>query len=137
MGLAFAAFTIQLPDVIEKTVGTLSSLTTPLALIVLGGTTRLGSIKKNMKYLLPVLSFKMLVFPMITILIGRFIGLGSIELFVYFILFATPVAVSSFSMAANMGGDSELAGEFVSVSTVASVMTLFCWILFLTSYNLI
>lgn len=137
IGVVFALFEIQIPAVIDKTISTISSMTTPLALIVLGGTTKLVSIKKNMKYIIPTLTFKMIVFPIITVFIGKMLGFNSIELFVYFILFATPIAVSSFSMAANMGGDSQLAGELVSVSTVASVFTLFLWILFLTSFHLI
>ena len=137
IGVVFALFEIQIPAVIDKTISTISSMTTPLALIVLGGTTKLVSIKKNMKYIIPTLTFKMIVFPIITVFIGKMLGFNSNELFVYFILFATPIAVSSFSMAANMGGDSQLAGELVSVSTVASVFTLFLWILFLTSFHLI
>ncbi len=137
VGALFAVSKIKIPHVLENTIGTISSLTTPLALIVLGGTTKLVSIKKNMKYLFPTLTVKMVIVPLLALVIGKSIGFDSIELFIYFILFATPVAVSSFSMAANMGGDSRLAGEFVSVSTVASVFTLFVWILFLTSFHLI
>lgn len=137
IGLVFAFLHIHIPAIIDKTINTISSMTSPLALIVLGGTTKLMSIKQNMKYIIPTLTFKMVVFPLITAFLGKILGLSSIELFVYFILFATPVAVSSFSMAANMGGDSQLAGEFVSVSTVISVLTLFLWILFLTSFHLI
>ncbi len=57
--------------------------------------------------------------------------------FVVFAVFATPVAVSSFTMAANMGGDADLAGEFVAVSTIASLFTLFVWIVFLKSMGIV
>lgn len=36
-------------------------------------------------------------------------------------------------MAENMGGDGKLAGEFVSLSTVLSILTLFGWIFSLTN----
>ncbi len=39
-----------------------------------------------------------------------------------------PVAVSSFTMAANMGGDGELAGQYVFLSTLVSLGTLFAFI---------
>jgi predicted permease len=137
VGILFAAFHIQLPDSLENTVKTISGLTTPLALMVLGGTTKLSSIKNHIKYLVPVLTFKMLILPAITLFIGSRLGLDSVELFIYFILFATPIAVGSYSMAENMGGDGKLAGEFVSISTVISIITLFLWILFLTSSHMI
>lgn len=137
VGISFALLKLQLPSPIESTIKTLSSLTTPLALMVLGGTTKLSSIKKNAKYLIPSLTFKMVLLPEITLIVGTMVQLSSIELFVYFILFATPVAVGSYSMAQNMGGDGQLAGEFVSVSTVVSIFSLFCWITLMSAMHLI
>lgn len=136
-GIVFAMSPFQLPECLENTVKTLSGLTTPLALIVLGGTTKLTSIKHDLKYLLSALLLKMVILPMITLGIALKFNFGSLELFIYFILFATPIAVGSYSMAENMGGDGRLAGEFVSVSTVISILTLFLWILFLKSTALI
>jgi predicted permease len=40
-------------------------------------------------------------------------------------------------MAQNMGGDGKLAGQFVVISTVASVVTIFFWIFLLRSMQLI
>lgn len=137
VGIIFAVLKIKLPDSIESTIKTISGLTTPLALMVLGGTTTLTSIKNNAKYLIPALSLKMIILPAIIIMIGNIMKLGNLELFIYFILFATPIAVGSYSMAENMGGDGQLAGEFVSVSTVVSILTLFVWIFILTSFHMI
>jgi len=40
-------------------------------------------------------------------------------------------------MAQNMGGDGELAAQFVVLSTVASVVTLFFWIYFMNTIGYI
>nr|WP_279221407.1 MULTISPECIES: hypothetical protein [unclassified Clostridium] len=40
-------------------------------------------------------------------------------------------------MAQNMGGDGELAGQFVVISTAVSMFTLFLWIFFMKSVGLI
>ena len=48
--------------------------------------------------------------------------------FVFLIRAGAPVAVSSFTMAANMGGDGELAGQYVFLSTLVSLGTLFAFI---------
>jgi predicted permease len=47
------------------------------------------------------------------------------------------VAVNSFTMAMEMDGDVDLAGELVLVSTGLSCVTLFLWIFFLRSAGLI
>lgn len=41
---------------------------------------------------------------------------------------AAPIAVNSFNMAQQLGGDSELAGSAVVISTAGSFFTLFLWI---------
>ena len=43
-------------------------------------------------------------------------------------MFATPTAVSSFSMAAQMGGDADLAASAVTVTTLLSAFTMFLWV---------
>lgn len=137
LGMVFALFHITLPSSLDTCVKTISSITTPLALMILGGTTKLTSIQNNKKYIIPTIVFKMIVFPAIALLIGIVTGLTNIELFSFFILFATPVAVASYSMACNMGGDGALAGELVSISTIVSIFTLFIWIWMMTYTQLI
>ena len=52
-------------------------------------------------------------------------------------IYGTPVAAASYPMAQNMGGDGELAGQFVVISTVVAVGTLFGGIFFMKSVGLI
>ena len=40
-------------------------------------------------------------------------------------------------MAQNMGGDGELAGQFVVLSTAASVVTIFLWVYLFTNIGFI
>ncbi|MCI5774335.1 MAG: AEC family transporter [Erysipelotrichaceae bacterium] len=94
LGIVFSLLKIKLPYSIEDTIKTIAGLTTPLVLIVLGGTTKLASIKEHLGYLLVTLGVKMILLPMIIVMIGRYIGLAKIELFIYFIVFATPIAVA-------------------------------------------
>ena len=53
------------------------------------------------------------------------------------IMYATPTATASYAMAQNMGGDGELAGQFVVISTAVSVVTIFMWIYLTRSLGLI
>ena len=112
-------------------------MTSPLALFVLGGTLHFNAIRKNLKYLAPVLTIKLVFLPAVIVAIAYALGLRELELFLLIAIYATPVAAASYPMAQNMGGDGELAGQFVVISTVASVVTLFLWIFFMKSVALI
>ena len=133
-GLVFFFLQIHLPVCIEKPVSQFAGMTTPLALFVLGGTLHFSEIRGNAGYLVLALGFKMVVFPVLVLALAVGAGLDPVERFVLFTMFATPVAASSYPMAQNMGGDGELAGEFVVVSTVVSVVTIFVWV-FLLKYG--
>ena len=111
-----------------------SGLTTPIALFCLGGTLHFSAMKHNQKYLTPVLVLKLLALPLLATLLSSLVGFSNVERFVFLIMSGAPVAVSSYTMAANMGGDGELAGEYVVLSTVLSIATLFG---FIFAYNMI
>ena len=49
------------------------------------------------------------------------------------VVFGGPVAAATFTMAAELGGDKELAAELVVVSTSLCSFTLFGWIFLLKS----
>ena len=137
VGLVFFFFRIKVPSSLLKPISEFSNMTSPLALFVLGGTLQFSSMKKNLKYLVPTLGFKLIVLPAIMLTLGYMVGLRELELFLLVAVYGTPVAAASYAMAQNMGGDGDLAGEFVVLSTVASTVTLFLWIFFLKSVGLI
>lgn len=137
LGLVFFFCGIKLPSCIVKPISEFSNMTSPLALFVLGGTLQFNAISKNLKYLVPALTAKLVIIPAITLALAYAIGLRGVELFLILAVHATPVAAASYPMAQNMGGDGELAGEFVVISTVISTVTLFLWIFFMNIIGLI
>lgn len=136
-GLVFFFLQIRLPACIVKPISQFAGMTTPLALFVLGGTLHFSKIRGNAKYLVPALGLKMVLFPVVVLALAVTAGFTPVERFVLFTMFATPVAASSYPMAQNMGGDGELAGEFVVVSTVASIVTIFLWVFLLNRVGII
>ncbi|MCF0115457.1 MAG: AEC family transporter [Erysipelotrichaceae bacterium] len=136
IGLVFALLHIQLPSCVDKPLKNLTNVCTPLGMFVLGGTISITEIKKNFKILMGSLFIKMVVLPAIVLSITYYLGYTPIQLFVLLILYATPISTASYSMAQNMGGDEALAGEFVAVSTILSLGTLFMWIMLLSSIGI-
>lgn len=137
VGLIFFFAGIRVPPCLLKPIAAFSDMTTPLALFVLGGTLKFSAIHGNLKYLVPTLTFKLIFLPAIMVALGYMVGLRELELFLLVAIYGTPVAAASYPMAQNMGGDGELAGEFVVISTAVSTFTLFLWIFFLKSTGII
>ncbi len=127
-GLLFYFFRIRLPDFIASPVSSLASLATTLAMIVLGANLVFEELRKNMKTVTVVLLVRLVLLPLVMLPLGWLIGLRGVELFLVLMIFGTPVATSSYPMAQNMGGDGQLAGQLVFVSTVASLGTIFLFI---------
>ena len=137
IGLVFFLLGIHVPESIVTPIAAFSDATSPLALFVLGGTLHFNEISHNLKYLVPTLSFKLLILPAVMMAIGYAFGLRELELFLLVAVYGTPVAAASYPMAQNMGGDGELAGQLVVISTVVSVVTLFFWIFLLRFVGLV
>ena len=79
----------------------------------------------------------MVFLPAVITALATAMGFGNLERFVLFTMYATPVATASYSMAQNMGGDGELAGQFVVISTAVSIVTIFLWVLFFKTMGMI
>lgn len=137
VGLVFYFLRIRLPGCIANPIASFANMTTPLAMFALGGTLQFSAIKKNLRYLVPGLTAKLILIPLIMIPLAYLLGLRGVELFLVLVVFGAPVAAASYPMAMNMGGDGELAGQFVYISTALSVVTLFVWIFCLGSLGLL
>ena len=137
VGFAFFALGIHLPAPVLKVVTNFSNMTTPLALFVLGSTLHFDAIRKNARCLTVGILIKMVAAPAVMLAVGLALGLRGEELFLLVMTFAPPIATASYPMAQNMGCDGELAGQFVVLSTVFSLPSLFGWIFLMKSMNVL
>ncbi len=136
LGAIFFGFGITLPSVIEKTVSDVSKIATPLAIIILGASFTFSSIKGCVKELIVTVSARLIFIPLIMLTIAVMLGFRGEALACLMVVFASPVAVSSFSMAKQMDGDENLAAQVVVVSSALCLVTLFLWIFTLSSLGL-
>lgn len=137
VGLVFFLLRLPLPIVLDETVEAVADMSTPLALFVLGATLHFKAVGRNLPYLTAGLILRLLLIPAAVVTLAACMGFRDEKLFILFALYGTPVATASYAMAENMGGDGELAGQFVVFSTVASILTIFLWILVLRTAGLI
>ena len=137
VGLLFYLLQIRLPTFLAKPVTSLAGMATTLALIVLGASLKFTELWKNRAAITWVLLIRLILLPLVMVTFGWLIGLREIELFLILMIFGTPIATSSYPMAQNMGGDGQLAGQLVFVSTVASLPTIFLFIFFMSQLGLL
>lgn len=131
VGLLALFSKITLPAFVEKTVCDISKASTPLALIALGGSIDFKKVKSNIKQLIIGIMGKLIVTPAIILTAGILLGFRNAELAILIALSASPVAVSSFTMAREMDGDSELAAQLQMFGTTICIVTVFLWIFIL------
>ena len=128
LGILTLVAGIRLPHILEQTIQSVSAIASPLQLFLLGAFFQFSGLKTYRRELVTVSISKLIVSP------GLFLGLGALlgfrdAAFVSLLgVFASPTAVNSFTMAQQMGGDAELAGDIVVTTSAVSILTMFLWI---------
>lgn len=122
----------------------LKSCTTPLALIILGGQFRFSAAKEAMKEIVVGTLWRIVIAPVLgigaAILLSGYtnwISFGPDEYPALVALFGSPTAVSSAIMARQMGGDGQLATQYVVWTSIGSIVTLFLTVCALMSMGLL
>ena len=137
IGLTLLITGLKIPSLIEKSMTDISKIATPLSLILLGTTFKFSSVKGYGKQITIGLLGKLIVSPVIFISIAVALGFRNVELASVIALFASPVAVSSYVMTQQMGGDDTLASHYIVFGSIASVVTVFLFVFVLKQFAFI
>ncbi|MFC4239951.1 AEC family transporter [Marinobacter oulmenensis] len=123
IAIPFAAFEISLPDWLTTTGDYFASLTMPLALLCIGATISLKSIRNDSATALGASAWKMVILPVICTLGAWIAGFEGRELGLMFLFFASPTAAASFVMVKALGGNHRLAANIVALTTLLASIT--------------
>ena len=137
LGLLVKFTGITLQSDIAGVVSKLGNMATPIALISLGGTFFFSRVAAYKKQLTIGVFMRLVGFPLFFVIIAVLLGIRGANLIALMVLFASPVAVSSYSMAAEMGGNDELAGMLLVISSLCSIITMFLWVYCMSALGLI
>ena len=128
LGVLLNLLKFPLPDAILSSANSIGRVATPLALVALGGRFQFSSIRSFRRQLAISVVGKLIISPVIMVLLGIALGFRNEMLIPILIMFAAPTAVSSFPMAQQMDGDSDLAAALVVFTTIFSIVTIFLWV---------
>lgn len=126
LSLLSAVFRIPMPDFVGTTVSSLSSLTAPLSMMVIGASMADIRIKELFTdaRLLVFSLLKLVVIPVAgMLLLGLFVE-NELLLGVCLIMLSTPVGSMTAMLAQQYGGDYELDSRSVALTTLLSVATM-------------
>lgn len=136
LGVAALLLNLRFPTPIESVIGDIAKIATPLALILLGASFEFSDIKANIKQIIIGVTGKLIIIPLAILPIAVLMGFRGVELVALTVMLCAPVAVSSYNMAGQLGGDSVLAGQLVVFDSSFSIITMFFWIFSFKSLGL-
>ena len=120
-------WTFRLSDIkfLYTSANYVSSLTTPLALVVLGGQFEFASFKNYTKQIIVATVARTVFIPAVFLTVACVVfGFRGADVATFVAIYGSPVAVASAIMAREMHGDGDLAGALVVSTTVVCTFTL-------------
>jgi len=126
VGLIIFVSAVHLPSLLNQTITDVSSINTPLSMIVIGNS--LAAVKLNRQTLNPRLWWPLLLrnllFPITNILILRAFGVSGIPLYTTVLMAACPVAGNVVLFTLKAHGDTTPAVTLMSLSTILCMGTI-------------
>lgn len=128
VGILALLLKIRLPEILVTTVDSLAGIGTPLAIVILGASFEFGKVAQDRRNLSIIVISRLLLMPAIALFAAYKMGFSGIEFATILGIFAPSTAVSSYTMAQQMGSNESLACNGVIFTTLFSCISLFIWI---------
>jgi malate permease and related proteins len=127
VGMLLLYLGIPVPKLLMKSMGILANIALPMALIIIGASMSVGTIKSSFKLSGIVTLMKLMVLPSLSFLFCYLYAIPLRDTLPGIILLATPTATTSFILANELGGDTELASGVIALSTLLSPIAFIFW----------
>jgi len=124
LAIALVQTGLQLSDPVADTLNLLGDATIALGLICVGAALDFGAMRQAKWPLAAGVILRLLVMPAVTFAIGGLLGLAAPALTIAIICVSAPVATSAYILARQLGGDSRLMANIISLTTLVSLVTL-------------
>ena len=124
LAIPFAALEIRLPGWVMTSGDYFASLTLPLALLCIGATVSLKSIRSDSGPAVGSSIWKMVSLPALCTLAAWLVGFEGRELGLMFLFFASPTAAASFVMVRALGGNDRMAANIIALTTLLASVTI-------------
>lgn len=126
-----------IPEIFSKTISNVSSIATPLSLIVIGASFEGKAAIAKIKPTIVSSTIKLVILPMVFLGIALVAGFRGEALLALIIMLGSPTTPSCFIMAKNMKNDGVLTSSVIALTTLMSSVTLTFWIFIMRYLELI
>ncbi len=133
LGLAASLVSLKLPVMIEKSIDSIGSLASPLALIAIGAGFQGRKALAKGKSTLVAACIKLIALAAIFLPLAVWMGFRDQKLLALIIMLGSPTTPTAYIMAKNMQGDEVLSSSVIVVTTLLSSVTLTGWIFLMRS----
>lgn len=130
-GLAFNGAGLELPAPAAQFLGRLAEASIALGLLAVGAALRLRGNAGNHLPGIYILTVKHLAVPTATWVAAGYFGLPALYFHIAMVFAALPTATSAYILAVRMGGDGPGTAWLISASTLAAMLTLPLWLVFI------
>ena len=137
LGLIVGLIGIDFPELIDKTVNSVSQMATPLALITIGAGFEGRKALAKMKPTIAAAMIKLVIQPLLFLPVAAWMGFAGEKIIAILIMLSSPTTPSCYIMAKSMHNDEVLTASVVVVTTLLGAVTLTMWIFVLKTVGLI
>ena len=137
LGLIVGLIGIDFPELIDKTVNSVSQMATPLALITIGAGFEGRKALTKMKPTIAAAMIKLVIQPLLFLPVAAWMGFAGEKIIAILIMLSSPTTPSCYIMAKSMHNDEVLTASVVVVTTLLGAVTLTMWIFVLKTVGLI
>jgi predicted permease len=123
-GFIYSNTLSSFPKPIEDTFSLLSRITIPLALLSIGGTLTLKSLKTYFNLSIVASGFKLLVLPLTGYFMLGFFNVTGLPFNVSMVFFVLPTSTAMYVLSSQLNSDTDLASASIFVSTILSFFSL-------------
>ena len=125
------------PIILRRSVAYLANMATPLSLIALGASFRIGEVKDKIAVTIGIAVLKLLVFCSIFLPIAVKFGFRGEKLIAILVMLGSATTGSCFVMAKNFGHKGTITAFAVALTTLCSAFTLTMWLFILKTLSYI
>ena len=136
-GMVWSLLGLPMPVILSKSVHSIASTATPLALLVLGATFKGREALQKIGPTIAASFLKLVAIPAAIFPFAIHMGFRGSELVAIMIMLASPTTVTCYIMAKNMGGDDTLSASVVMTATLLSSVTLTLWVFVMKTFGMI
>lgn len=136
-GMLWSVLKIPQPVILSKSVSYLGNMATPLSLIALGASFKVGDAKGKMKTAFGIAFIKLILFCVIFLPVAVRLGFRNEKLIAILVMLGSATTGSCFVMAKNMNHNGTITACAVMITTLFSAFTLTMWLFILKTLNFI